>query len=272
MNNIILRSVSTILILLLTQGELPLSYANTLLAPPGLRESGNDKKATTALRPFDNVESAAKWLLGIKKDNFPLDLISDFNIKQSVKLISHASAVSNDNINDVMIVGTGMQSIALLYALIGKKVVFVDISKDACERIDKMNKAIIEQLDGKAKMQISIINSEIGLLDYAKYDLTSNSFDLITFIDFSGGTGPVGAPLKWMQTAEKMVKPEGYLVIDHEYYHRTLPPFEQVFPEHAQFPVFRKVRHDGMLFDVPEAIRGTYGGSNFLYRVINQSL
>ncbi|MBU4305142.1 MAG: class I SAM-dependent methyltransferase [Candidatus Omnitrophica bacterium] len=248
-----------------------LGLLNLLWTNPGIALS---PKLSTEheYQSFKDIYSTIEWFKNIKEDlEYPLADISDFDIEQSTKLVVHSLGQSNDSIQKIIVCGNGLMFMPILFALMGKDVIFIDADvKYYTPHLIKSIEKLRKNLNNQFKFSLQIIESEIGALDYQTYNLRPHSFDLITFIDFSGGI-PVGEPTNWMETAKVLLKPEAYLIIDHEYSEKTVPQLKKVFPEHTKLPVLTRKFSHNMVFEVETSIPGTYGGMNHLYRVKNSA-
>ncbi|TRZ49417.1 class I SAM-dependent methyltransferase, partial [bacterium] len=131
-------------------------------------------------------------------------------------------------IQKIMVVGNGLRSLPILLALMGKDVVFDDLDKHVIATAEEWAGGLRGEFPG---LSLSTIQGKIGrLVVPAEWEGT---FDLITFIDLIGDI-PEGNIHNWLQTAKRLLKPKGYLVIDGSPVRGKdggmIPYLEKVFP------------------------------------------
>ncbi len=149
-----------------------------------------------------------------------------------------ARDLENRRIQKVMVIGWSQKNLPMLLALTGKQVDFVDLNHMPIE----FNKERIEKVKVKLSgtdydLNLRLTMSEIGALDFKAHSIKPHTYDLVTFIDLIGNMGPKGQPKRWLMTARKALRKEGYFLIDEKPGKRTTP--DQLLTTHLPV-VFKK--------------------------------
>jgi len=136
----------------------------------------------------------------------------DHDIRLSEKLVKE---IIQHDINTIMVIGDSLTALPIYLALLGKDVVFVDMSDKAIASMQEKFNDVITKLKEQgydSECSFRVIQSEIGALDLEASGLKAGSFDLVTLIDLA--YNPQGDPVKWFTKTKELLKPQGYVVTD----------------------------------------------------------
>ena len=186
----------------------------------------------------------------------------------SIKL---AEVVSKYEMDHALIIGNGLSVFPFLLALMGREVVFLNLDGHIHREMAILERKITDKLKkngSELKLRFRSIQAEIGALKHRLKDLSlqRDSFDLVTFVDLVGNDIPRGKLQEWLLTANALLGPTGYLVIDEsppisgETGESLLDLLPKTFPSH-------QLLEDGAYF------KGLYEKfpQNRLYRVRKES-